>query len=84
MNNVEEILSSGRGCVYSIVGRRRTGDTTSPFEEKTYESTEGNLASCLAQIVEEHPNLARLIEVWSKLAEDTRAEILRFAGVDHE
>jgi len=39
-----------------------------------------DLASCLAQIVQDHPELTTLIEAWPALSTDIRTAILRIAG----
>jgi len=39
------------------------------------------LAFRLADIVQQHPDLARLIDFWPTLPDETRQTILRVAGV---
>jgi predicted ATPase len=41
-----------------------------------------DLADCLAEIVQQHPDLARLIEAWPDLLAETRAEIVKLVQ-DH-
>ena len=43
------------------------------------ESTGNDLALFLAQIVQEDPDLTKLIEAWPTLSKDIRAAILRLA-----
>jgi hypothetical protein len=39
------------------------------------------LADCLAEVLRQHPKLARLIEAWPTLSDEARVDILRTAGV---
>ncbi len=45
------------------------------------ENQVNGLADCLAEVVQQWSDLARLIEAWPDLPADTKATILRIAGV---
>lgn len=79
---VSTVFSTGQGSIFAPMGR--CSDSVSHSSTDTYKDAEMNLASCLAQIVEKHPELARLIEAWPTLSETVRRQILRLAGTHRE
>jgi len=56
------------------------GNGKSLVDKPLTDFPENDLASFLAQIVREHPDLSTLIEAWPVLSGDIRTAILRIAG----
>ena len=58
-----------------------SGENGKPRRNKVLTNTsENDLASFLAQIIQEHPELSALIETWPALSKEIRTAILRIIG----
>ena len=87
MNQVAYSLSQRVWTTHSLAPKANDEKLQPLTHTAITESEQSVLASCLALSVQDHPDLARLIEAWPSLPDDIKAQITNLIsehGGDHE